>query len=154
MYKFSCKNGDIAFRSKFLTSRTEGHFRKNFTLVIFLFIFIFYWSFHLLQRPLNTLSRSFQAKMETLHSGWNFWAVETGGIFVQILHKFFFSFERIVHIFWTTKNAICKFWRKNVDIVFQSKFLTSWTQGHFRNNFIRIIFLFIFHFYWIFQFFS
>ena len=37
--------------------------------------------------------------METLHSGRNCWPVETGGIFVQIFHDFFFSFERIVHFF-------------------------------------------------------
>jgi len=35
--KFPCKNTDIVFRSKFLTSRTKGHFRTNFTRVILFF---------------------------------------------------------------------------------------------------------------------
>ena len=126
IYIFWCKNADIIFRSKSLTSRT------NFTQVIFLFIFLSYRIFHLFLWPLNILSTSFRAKMATWHSDRNFWPVETTGIFVQILHEFFFTFERIFHFFfWTTKYAICKFWCKNVDIVFQSKYLTNRTKGHF-----------------------
>ena len=36
-FKFSCKNGDIAFMSKFLTRQTKGHFRTKFTLDFFFF---------------------------------------------------------------------------------------------------------------------
>ena len=92
--KFWCKNDDIVFQSKFLTSRTKGHFRTKFSR-----IFFFYRIFNLFLRPPSILFTSFRAKMVTLHSGWNSWPVGTRGIFVQILHEFFFSSARNFHFF-------------------------------------------------------
>jgi len=40
IYKFSCKNTDIVFRPKFLTSQTKWHFHKNFTRVNFILFFL------------------------------------------------------------------------------------------------------------------
>ena len=95
---FRCKNADSEFRSKFLTSRTKGHFRSNFTQFVFLLFFIFFYRiFHLFLRPLNILSTSFRAKMVTFHSGRNSWPVGIRGILVQFFHEFFFSFEIIFH---------------------------------------------------------
>ena len=140
---FWCKNSEIVLRSKFLTSRTMGHFCTNFTRVIFFFIFLFFRIFHLFLRRLNILSTRFRAKMETLHSGLNSWPVGIRGIFVQILHEFFFFVNNFPFLSWTTNYAICKFWSKNDNIVFQSKYLTSRTNGHFHTNFSRV-FLFIY----------
>ena len=122
----------------------RGIFIQILPVLFFLFIFLLYRIFHLSLKPLNILSTTFRAKMETLHSGRNSWLVGTRGIFVQILHEFFFSFERIFYFFsWTTKYVICKFWCKNDDIVFQSKYLTSRTKRHFPTNFTWV-FLFIY----------
>ena len=41
IYKFLFKNTDIAFRSKFMTSRTLGHFHTKFIRVLFYFILLF-----------------------------------------------------------------------------------------------------------------
>ena len=90
IWKFWWKNADIVFQSKFLTSRTKGHFRTNFTRIIYLFIFHFYRIFQLFLRPLNILSTSFRAKMETLHSGRNSWPIGTRGIFLQNLPQLVF----------------------------------------------------------------
>ena len=42
IYKFLFKNTDIAFRSKFMTSRTLGHFHTKFIRVLFYFILFYY----------------------------------------------------------------------------------------------------------------
>ena len=95
---FWCKNDDNVFQLKYMTSRTKGHFRSNFTRFVFLLFFIFFYRiFHLFLRPLNILSTSFRAKMVTLHSGRNSWPVGIRGILIQIFHEFFFSFEIIFH---------------------------------------------------------
>ena len=39
LYKLSCKNDDIGFRSKFLINRTQGHFRTKLIRVSFFFLF-------------------------------------------------------------------------------------------------------------------
>ena len=60
IYKFRCKNANIAFWSKFWTCRTKGHFHKNFTQVFF---FIVDRIFQLFLRPLNIISTSLRAKI-------------------------------------------------------------------------------------------
>ena len=60
IYKFRCKNANIAFWSKFWTCRTKGHFRKNITRVLF---FIVDRIFQLFMRPLNIISTSLRAKI-------------------------------------------------------------------------------------------
>ena len=108
------------------------------------FIFFFYRIFNLFRRHLNILYACLGSKMPTLYSGQNSWPLGQMGIFEQILHEIFFFFWKNFQFFsWITKYAICKFWCKNGDIVFQSKYLTSWTKGHFRRNFTRV-FLFIY----------
>ena len=109
-------------------------------------LYFFDITFHFFLRPLNILSTSFRAKMVTLHSGQNSWPVGTRGIFIQILHYFYFFFRKNFPFFsWTTKYAICKFLCKKDDNVFQSKYLTSRTKGHFRTNF-TLAFFFIYFF--------
>ena len=103
----SCRNAEIVFRSKFLTSRTKGHFRTNFARVIYLFIyFCFYRIFHLFLRPQNIISTSFHEKMVTLHSGRNSWPIGTRVIFVQIFHEFFFLFKEFSIFFLDQKNML------------------------------------------------
>ena len=103
--KFWCKNADIVFRPKFLTSRKKGHFLTKFALfllffiILFFFFFFFYRIFHVFLRSLNILPTCFQVKMATLHSGWNSWLVGIRGIFVQNWIEFFFSFYRIFPFF-------------------------------------------------------
>ena len=94
--------------------------------------------------PLNILSTSFHAKMATLHFGQNSWLVRPGCIFVQILNNFFFFRKNFTFVFMTFTYAIYKFSCKNTEIVFQSKFLTSRTKGHFCTNFTRVIFILFF----------
>ena len=79
---------------KILHKSDKGAFSYKFYL-----IFFFYTIFNLFLRPLNILSTSFHAKMVTLHPGRNSWPIETRGIYVQILHEFFFSFKRNFHFF-------------------------------------------------------
>jgi len=138
IYKFSCKNTVIVFRSKFLTSRTKGHFRTNFTRVNFTFFFSVS-IFHFFLGPLNIQSTSFHAKMATLHFCQNF-------TFVQILTDFFFFRKNITFVFFTVIYAIYKFSCKNTDIVFRPKFLTSQTKWHFHKNFTRVNFILFFLF--------
>ena len=132
------------------------------------FIYLFFNRiFHLYLRPLNILCTSFRAKMATLHLGRNSWPVGSRSTFVQNLPQLRFlskeildlselgvfctNFTRIFFFFrknfqffsWTSKYAICKFWCKNDDIVFQSKYLTSRTKRHFPTNFTWV-FLFIY----------
>ena len=85
---------------KILDQSDKGAFSYKFYPSYFFIYFYLYIIFHLFLRPLNTLSTSFRAKMETLLSGRNSRPFWTRGIFVQILHKFFFlSFEGILHFF-------------------------------------------------------
>ena len=84
--KFSLKNGNVAFRLKFLTSQNLGHFRTKFTQISFSFKRIF----HFLLQPQNMQSVGFGEKMTKLHSGRNSRPVGTSGTFGQILSKFFF----------------------------------------------------------------
>ena len=103
---------------------------------------MFYIIFHLFLRPLNILSTSFRAKTETLHSGRNSWPVRTRSIFVQNLPQLFFLSKGFSFFSLTTKYAICMFSCKNAEIVFRSKFLTSWIKGHFHRNFTLFIVVF------------
>ena len=144
IYIFWCKNADIIFRSKSLTSRT------NFTQVIFLFIFLSYRIFHLFLWPLNILSTSFRAKMATWHSDRNFWPVETTGIFVQILHEFFFTFERIFHFFFGPQNMLSASFGAKMSTLYSSQ--NTWPIGQkaifvkfYPSFFIYLIFYRIFH---------
>ena len=68
-------------------------------LFFYSFLYFFNRTFHFFLRPLNILSTSFRAKMETLHSGRNSWPIGIRAIFVIILHEFFFSFQIIFHFF-------------------------------------------------------
>ena len=94
---FWCKNADVVFRPKFLTSRTKGHFLWNFACFFFFFFLTwqhcilveilnqselaaflykiyktsssFEWVSHFILGPLNMLSVCFGAKTPTLYSG-------------------------------------------------------------------------------------
>ena len=140
---------DIAFRPKFLTSRTKRHFLTNFALV---FSFFFNRIFHVFLRSLNILPICFQVKMAKLHSGQNSWPVVTSGIFVQNLQDFFFFQNNFPFYSWTTKYAICMFWCKNANIVFRSKFFTCQTKGLFWTNYARVFYLFILLYFIVIQF--
>ena len=61
----------------------------SYKLCPFFFLIFFYRIFHVYLRALNIVPTCFQAKMATLHYGWNSWLVGTSGIFVQILPEFF-----------------------------------------------------------------
>ena len=115
-------------------------------LFFYSFLFFFYKIFPLFLRPLNTLSNSFHAKIVTLHSGWNSWPVRTRAIWYKFFTNFFFFRKNFPFFSWTNKYAIYKFWCKNEKNVFQSKYLTSRTKGHFPTNFTRFIFVFFFIF--------
>ena len=112
----------------------------SYKLCPFFFLIFFYRIFHVYLRALNIVPTCFQAKMATLHYGWNSWLLGTSGIFVQNLQDFFLFQKNFPFYSWTTKYAVCKFWRKNANIVFRSKFFTSRTKGHFRTNFALIFF--------------
>ena len=109
---FWCKNADFVLRSKFLTSRTKGHFRTNFTRFFFVFFFYFFsiqfsncfwdhWIYYLLvfgQKCWNCIP------VEILDLS------KLGLFSYEFFMNFFFSFWRNFPFFsWTTKYAICKF---------------------------------------------
>ena len=124
------------------------------TLPFFFFLIFFYRIFHVYLRALNIVPTCFQAKMATLHYGWNSWLLGTSGIFVQNLQDFFLFQKNFPFYSWTTKYAVCKFWRKNDNIVFRSKFFTSRTKGHFRTNFALIFFKMTLFYFIVIQFFT
>ena len=137
----------LSIKVEILTQSDKRAFLYKFYPFFFFYFPFFYRIVHLFLSPLNKLSTSFRAKMAILHSGQNSWPVKIRGSFVQILHKFFFLFQMNSSFFsWTTKYAICKFWWKIYENVFQSKYLTSRTKGHFRTNFNRVYLFFNGHF--------
>ena len=122
----------------------KGIFQQTLPFFFSFFLFFFFYRiFHVYLRSLNILPTCFQAKMATLHTGQNSWPVGTSGIFVQNLRDFFFFQNNFPFYSWTTKYGICKFWCKNANIVFRSKFFTGRTKGHFRSTFARVLFIII-----------
>ena len=75
---------------------------------------------------------------------------EIGAFSYKIYTNYFFFPKNFPFFSLTTKYAICMFWCKNANIVLRPKFLTSWTKGHIRTIFTRVIFS-IFFFYRIFH---
>ena len=132
---FSSKNGNIAYWSKFLTTRIFFPFER---------IFIF------LLEPQNMLSAGFGAKTRKLHSGQNSWPFGTSGTFEQNLTNLFFFRKNFPFFSWTTKYTISKFRSKNADIVFRPKFWTNRTKGPILTNFALFLFNFFYRIFHVF----
>ena len=127
IYKFWCENTNIVFRSKFFTSRTKVHFRTNFARVFIIILFYFIviefstsfwvlWIYYLhvfvgKWRRCIPVEIPNQSKLRA---------------FLYKIYPNFFPFRKnFPFSFRTTKYAICRFWSKNEEIAFWSKFLTS-----------------------------
>ena len=149
LYKFTDKNVDIAFWSKFLTYRNKGYFRTNFTW----FFFSFERNFHFFLGPLYMLSISFGAKTTTLYSSQNTWPVGQKGIFIQILTDFFIYliFNIVLQLFLRPLNILSKSFRANMATLHSGR--NSWSVGT-RGIFVQNLQQFFFYCRRIFHFFS
>ena len=136
--KFRCKNADFVFRAKFLNSRTTGHFSLLFSFFFFIEFYTCFldnWIYYL-----HVFKQKWQLciLVEILDLS------ELGAFLYKIESNFFFLSIEFSLFSWTTKYYICKCWCKNADHVFQPKFLTCWTKGHFRTNFALFFFFYFF----------
>ena len=127
---FHAKNAEIVFWSKFLATRTKGHFWTRFNRFP---CPPFKWFFNLFHGPLKYAIYKFCAKTPPLYSNQNYW---------QVGHRIFFFFLQhiFLFVFWATIYAIYKFSCKNADIEFRKKFFASRTSWHFRTKFNKICF--------------